>query len=91
MFFVTINNCDSTGINNSYTNSGIRMYPNPATNTVNFVCDKPHELYIYNTLGQLIETIHVENNTVADLRHLSKGLYIIRTSTNQNVGKLIVD
>ena len=91
MFFVTINNCDSTGINNPYTNSGIRMYPNPAHNTVNFICDKPHELYIYNTLGQLIETIHVENNTVADLRHLSKGLYIIRTSTNLNVGKLIVD
>lgn len=91
MFFVTVNNCDSTGINDRYTNSGIRMYPNPAHNTVNFVCDKPHELYIYNTLGQLIETIYIENNTVADLRHLSKGLYIIRTSTNLNVGKLIVD
>lgn len=91
MFFVTINNCDSTSINDRYASSGIRMYPNPAHNTVNFVCDKPHELYIYNTLGQLIETIYIENNTVADLRHLSKGIYIIRTSTNLNVGKLIVD
>ncbi len=90
-FFVNIKNCDSTGIETRYKNASIQMFPNPAHNTVSFVCDKNYDIHIYNTMGQLVESLHIENGSVADLRHLAKGLYILRTSNNENIGKLIVD
>ena len=90
-FYINVRNCDSTGIDDITNNSKIKMYPNPAHNTVSFMCDQSYEVMVYNVQGQLVERIQIENGTVADLRHLAKGLYILRTSNNDNIGKLIVD
>lgn len=89
--FININPCDSTDITSLTAQSLILMYPNPAYNTVQFESVDPVKLAIFNTLGQLIDTLEVTGNTVFDLRHLSRGIYLIKTLDNRFVGKLVID
>ncbi|MCC6818607.1 MAG: T9SS type A sorting domain-containing protein [Bacteroidia bacterium] len=89
--FIFINPCDSTSINSLELSNSVLMYPNPANNWVTFESKEPVTISIYNTLGQEIETLNIETIGYFDLRHLSAGIYIVKTSEEKIIGKLIVN
>ena len=70
---------------NEFAKSALRMYPNPAQNSLNISSDSIIEnISIYNTLGQMISKQTVGLNEVSvDVSKLSKGVYII-TSQIEN-------
>ncbi len=92
-FIIRLRKCDSTGVEELSSHNALAMYPNPAHNVVNFKSDEACTLYVYNAIGALVEILKLEENIelTADLRHLSKGLYIIRSNNHSEVGKLIID
>jgi hypothetical protein len=58
------------------------LYPNPARNTIYITARQNDFMSIYNTLGQKVRTIKLEQgiNTV-DIFSLESGVYIIRSET----------
>lgn len=92
-FLINVRKCDSTSVDQINSIKSISMYPNPAHNIVTFKSDESCILYVYNSIGDLVEILKLEENIElnADLRHLSKGLYIIRSNNHSEVGKLIID
>jgi hypothetical protein len=64
-------------------NSGIRMYPNPATDFINIDMDNQEftNVEIFDILGQLVLTTDLkqENNSI-DIRNLFPGSYVIKLS-----------
>jgi glutamine amidotransferase-like uncharacterized protein len=55
------------------------MYPNPATDVVNFNFENLDtnkvRISIYNSVGILVDTLH--HTTVYSLKYLNKGIYIV--------------
>jgi hypothetical protein len=72
---VTLKNTVS-GINNSFANNRIKMYPNPATNKVAF--SEVIDAEFYNIAGQKVLT--VINSSSADLSSLPKGIYQVKVN-----------
>jgi len=69
-----------------------KLYPNPAMNTIYISALQTDFMSIYNTLGQKVRTIKLEQgmNTV-DISSLESGMYIVRSeSTPGKVFKLMV-
>ncbi len=90
------------GINQQNTASGIKVYPNPASNNLSFVFQNTRlentSISIVNMLGQTVQTIPV-NNTAggstkinADISNLQNGTYFYRINTGDKltVGKIII-
>jgi len=74
------------GINeNSFSNSILKLYPNPANGIFNIEIEKPGKLKIYNTLGALVyETNFTEaGNFKIDIAHLANGIYHVKTQSIQ--------
>jgi hypothetical protein len=76
------------------------VYPNPNNGsfTVSYIQEVPEfTLYIYNYYGKLILTKKIECGpsceSSLDLRHLGKGMYIIKTISERGIssGKLLVN
>ena len=92
---------DVSGIMNTIADvAQIRMYPNPASSTVNIVVDKLEqhgELTIMNIFGQQIgNPIMLEaggNNMEVSLANLAKGVYLVRVNSvgKSTTRKLIVE
>jgi hypothetical protein len=84
-----------TGVENRNVLSGVKIYPNPATNFINITTlqgEPIEEAIIYNHLGQkALEAVPV-NNTV-DVSKLKAGMYFIEVATKDWRGrtKLIVE
>ncbi len=75
-FSYTIGNCSTTGINNSKAAPAFRVYPNPATNTLNisYPDDEQCIVSLYNTLGQVM--LQTESKEI-DVKNIPNGLYIL--------------
>ena len=71
------------GIDDLVLNSGLTLYPNPATNT--FVLNKNIEaLHIYDVTGKLVKSFKgsFEKGYLFDVSNLPKSIYIIQTANS---------
>nr|NQU92694.1 T9SS type A sorting domain-containing protein [Bacteroidota bacterium] len=60
--------------------TGIRIYPNPATNVLNIDCeDAGAEIMIYDLQGKVVKEIscNISHQTI-DISYLDNGMYILR-------------
>lgn len=91
---------DHTGLNNR-TISGMKMYPNPASESVNitFSAEKAESgvISVMNLMGQTIYTSNVDvnegyNKVIVPVKNFSNGVYMVtlRTNTGISTQKLIV-
>lgn len=91
---------DSTGISN-HNISGMKMYPNPATETVNitFAAENAENgvLSVLNLMGQTVYTMRVDVNegynfVTVPVNQLPAGIYMVNIKTNKGIStqKLIV-
>ncbi|MEL1245052.1 T9SS type A sorting domain-containing protein [Flavobacterium sp. DGU11] len=60
------------------------MYPNPASNVLNFASENAIEgIQVYNVMGQkVIDTKPAQNNASVDVSGLTSGVYIVNTTIN---------
>jgi hypothetical protein len=101
----TITPMRPTGVNEvakSITATDVMTYPNPASGSttvlVNLKDAKPFDVSVYNSIGQLVQTMHVEgqkggNAINMDLSKLSKGVYVYTVKADDSLisNKLIVE
>lgn len=66
--------------------STLKVYPNPATNDLNINYDKaPYNVLLFNSVGVLVQSEVAENPLhKMNVRHLNKGLYLIRIQDKEN-------
>ena len=77
----------NSGIEEVEDNNSVQLYPNPATTHVAVSANEPITyIVIYNNLGQALETINAQGNTMMQLNiaRLKGGLYIIGIHTESN-------
>lgn len=69
-----------------------KLYPNPAKNTVFITAWQTDFISIYNTVGQKVKTVKLEQGTnTIDISSLESGMYIIRSERKpEKVFRLIV-
>lgn len=91
-FNVMIDDC--TVVDELFTNTGIDVYPNPATNVVHIIFNRPlkdlTEILIMNQFGQLLlseSNLQKKSSDVLilDLSTYVKGIYIIQIRENGNL------
>ncbi len=81
----------STGVNNiNNENNFFRIYPNPASDKLNIVFDKPYSnvnIEIQNGIGQTVKWLNLANtaNTSVDLSQLEQGIYFVRISNGSSL------
>jgi hypothetical protein len=81
--FIAQGSSETLSTNNFSINSMV-LYPNPATNTVNFKVNSPMKLRISNLLGQILIQRNIsETDSSLDISPLNKGTYIV-CLTNSN-------
>jgi len=86
------NNKHTTGIRNSNSsNIEINVYPNPSTGIVNITCNEMEGnglVSVYNSAGKLIYSNIIEANSKSTISvsGLSKGLYIVKVTTQDATG-----
>ena len=66
--------------------TSIYIYPNPATDFVNIIFEdnKVHTVVIYNSIGEIVLTKSVTQQSSINTSSLAQGIYYIQTSTNNN-------
>jgi hypothetical protein len=76
-----------TGINNITTNNNIMtLFPNPSSSILTIqTTEEIKEVYIFNTLGDLVRT---ENTNTFSVEHLSSGIYMIHVKTEKGINTL---
>ncbi len=70
------------------TNKNINIYPNPATQTVNFVMDNTGDyvVYLYNSTGQIVKSLRVSSDIIRlNVSELASGIYNVRIVGNNAV------
>lgn len=93
-------NHTNVGINETIDNKVFRIYPNPATNQLNFQCrhcdvgSNLSNVVMYDILGNhvLNQKLSSENTTI-NISHLARGIYTVKFTTLQktNFTKLILE
>ncbi|NVO02970.1 MAG: T9SS type A sorting domain-containing protein [Bacteroidetes bacterium] len=74
------------GLNNIANETGINIFPNPATNNLTIETPEKATLEIINIEGQLIKTFNTaEKQTTIDVADLSNGIYFIKAKTDRGV------
>ena len=69
----------STLSNNAYEKKAVRLFPNPATNTISVSGLKAKQNYIiYNVLGKEVLKGGISNNEKIELNSLVNGLYLLQ-------------
>lgn len=81
------------GINESYLENQLSLYPNP--NTGSFVIEAEGEIFFYNVLGELVHTEKLFSpvNRI-DLREQAKGIYtyqLITKTKDRYTGRVVVE
>jgi len=78
---------DDLGLEPNEPNELLNVYPNPTSGEINIEFNKAFEgqLELYSMLGQLVESIEVDNMNLIqlDLSHLEKGLYTVALSDEE--------
>ncbi|MFL5753103.1 MAG: T9SS type A sorting domain-containing protein, partial [Bacteroidia bacterium] len=66
--------------------AGLLIYPNPAGGELNIdpQNEKSTVAYLYNSMGQVMQTLDIKGKTTADLRSLPAGVYVIRCENKIN-------
>ena len=81
--------CNATATQELSINEKLTLYPNPTTNTLNVYAPQATQLFIYNLLGSIIQTIYTTTETTTlNTSNLPNGVYFIKTNTGQ-VGKFV--
>ena len=76
-------------------NIKVKVYPNPANNTLNFKFDdqKKYTITILTLIGQEVSTLsNIKSSTKIDVSNLSQGVYlfqIINTNGDKAIGKFV--
>lgn len=68
------------GMNETHTDE-VKVYPNPASNTIQIEGIEPTVIQLYNTFGQLAKTI--ENAASISLDGLAEGVYMLRIEDSE--------
>ena len=76
-----------TGINNITTNNNtMTLFPNPSSSILTIqTIEEIKEIYIFNTLGDLVRT---EKTNTFSVEHLSSGIYLIHVKTEKGMNTL---
>lgn len=78
------------GVNDYFANSGIGVYPNPATNVLNIKLantgDLPDSYQVYNMIGQLVtqNEISAISDLTIDTSAYSNGMYFVKITKDNN-------
>lgn len=91
---VVTQNVDAcTGLKeNSFSKTGIRLYPNPGKGLFNLETDMDYEISVVNAIGQVVYSSGLSSGTnELNLEHLAKGIYVVKlyNATNSKNIKLI--
>lgn len=79
-------NCAALG-NKNFIITNTKIYPNPTQNIVNIEVDGLNEVEVYDINGRfLIKKQMPENKNSVDISSLSKGIYILKVSTENGIG-----
>jgi len=74
----------TTNINNTLSNSDIKIYPNPTTNYLTIETSLKSSIEILNIQGQTIMQQQLQQEkTDVDISELAKGVYILRLHSNE--------
>jgi len=66
------------GINNLQNNSVVKIYPVPVNNILNISNANNSKGFIYNNIGQLVQTIEINSeNSTFDVSNLQSGSYVL--------------
>jgi hypothetical protein len=82
--------CNSaSAINQTASETGFIIYPNPATETLNIsfmnnAADK-QQIEIYNSMGSLIKEMIISEPTQLNIANLPNGLYFVRLKNNSQL------
>jgi N-terminal domain of BNR-repeat neuraminidase/Secretion system C-terminal sorting domain len=70
----------------------VQVYPNPTQHSifVSFRSKGDNKVYLFDISGRLIYSSNILQNTVIQIEDLAKGLYILKTSTGEEV-KVVVE
>ncbi|MES2410504.1 MAG: T9SS type A sorting domain-containing protein [Bacteroidota bacterium] len=73
--------------NSSFDNTNFLYYPNPVKNTLNLSYNQEiSNVEVYNLLGQRVSSSIINaNNAQVDMSNLSKGAYLVRVASNNQV------
>lgn len=76
----TMNTCQPLASNDADNQYIIKIFPNPATNELNVICNENEakNVYIYNQLGQLIYTSIINESIKIDVSNWQKGFYLLK-------------
>lgn len=85
-------NIDVTGIEESEVINYLSIYPNPAQSFVNIeignVSSEFETVLIYNSIGEVVFNINVDNSYILDISSWTKGLYFVNSAYSTK--KLII-
>jgi pimeloyl-ACP methyl ester carboxylesterase len=79
---------NTTGIDNSLTNSDLTIYPNPSSGTFNVSTSfnfSSASFSVFNTVGQLIVSGELESTTQIDLSCQVDGFYILKIQDRESI------
>ena len=80
----------TVSIDEAEANSGIRVYPNPATDVLNFAMQERLEYTLFDMSGKMVMTGDVNPGQSLDISKLDEGIYVVETRNNQEVNRLKV-
>jgi hypothetical protein len=82
----------TTGIENKKINTVFHIFPNPAENVLNIRSDNPsvENFFIFNSLGQLINSGQILKEATISIDNFSPGLYLILFTDIKNQQRVIV-
>lgn len=64
-------------------NQNVQIYPNPADNHINVAAENIEMVSVYNSVGQLVETINANGNqVVVNTAKYNSGIYFVRVVAN---------
>lgn len=88
-FYVPADGSPSTGIVESHTETGIRIFPNPARSVCTIESDcglQDARVQLYDVCGRMVKSLPAEGtHTSLSLEGLAPGMYLIRVSDMQRV------
>ena len=88
-FYVPADGSPSTGIVESHTETGIRIFPNPARSvcTIESACGlQDARVQLYDVCGRMVKSLPAEGtHTSLSLEGLAPWMYLIRVSDKQRV------